>query len=331
MPKDLIHSQVDRQNILNNSYAIEQIQKELPLTGYLWQAEIVFTIDSVSNIFDVDTRTIQRIIEANRDELAQNGFRILSGDTLSAFRESGYKISPLIRNLSLFTIRSVLDIAMLLTTSERAKEIRQKILDITMNVLQSRTNGNTQFINQRDPNFLEISYQNETGRKNFTNALNSYVDMGLYKYEFFTNKVYQCIFLEKAKEYQRVLRLSTRTKLRDTMYTEVLLCITAVERGAAYELEKKYKELNRKLTKEEASLVIQSLSEHPSTKTFIEQARTKMASRDLSFRDAEHKKLQNYITSVDPDDFERFLGNKSKSLEQQIREHRAIFLRLKDK
>lgn len=331
MSKDLIHSQVDRQNILNNSYAIEQIQKELPLTGYLWQAEIVFTIDSVSNIFDVDTRTIQRIIEANRDELAQNGFRILSGDTLSAFRESGYKISPLIRNLSLFTIRSVLDIAMLLTTSERAKEIRQKILDITMNVLQSRTNGNTQFINQRDPNFLEISYQNETGRKNFTNALNSYVDMGLYKYEFFTNKVYQCIFLEKSKEYQRVLRLSTRTKLRDTMYTEVLLCITAVERGAAYELEKKYKELNRKLTKEEASLVIQSLSEHPSTKTFIEQARTKMASRDLSFRDAEHKKLQNYITSVDPDDFERFLGNKSKSLEQQIREHRAIFLRLKDK
>lgn len=331
MSKDLVHSQVDRQNILNNSYAIEQIQKELPLTGYLWQTEIVFTIDSVSNIFDVDTRTIQRIIEANRDELAQNGFRILSGDTLSAFRESGYKISPLIRNLSLFTIRSVLDIAMLLTTSERAKEIRQKILDITMNVLQSRTNGNTQFINQRDPNFLEISYQNETGRKNFTNALNSYVDMGLYKYEFFTNKVYQCIFLEKAKEYQRVLRLSTRTKLRDTMYTEVLLCITAVERGAAYELEKKYKELNRKLTKEEASLVIQSLSEHPSTKTFIEQARTKMASRDLSFRDAEHKKLQNYITSVDPDDFERFLGNKSKSLEQQIREHRAIFLRLKDK
>lgn len=331
MSKDLVHSQVDRQNILNNSYAIEQIQKELPLTGYLWQAEIVFTIDSVSNIFDVDTRTIQRIIEANRDELAQNGFRVLSGDTLSAFRESGYKISPLIRNLSLFTIRSVLDIAMLLTTSERAKEIRQKILDITMNVLQSRTNGNTQFINQRDPNFLEISYQNETGRKNFTNALNSYVDMGLYKYEFFTNKVYQCIFLEKAKEYQRVLRLSTRTKLRDTMYTEVLLCITAVERGAAYELEKKYKELNRKLTKEEASLVIQSLSEHPSTKTFIEQARTKMASRDLSFRDAEHKKLQNYITSVDPDDFERFLGNKSKSLEQQIREHRAIFLRLKDK
>ena len=107
--------------------------------------------------------------------------------------------------------------------------------------------------------------------------------------------------------------------------------MTAVERGAAYELEKKYKELNRKLTKEDASLVIQSLSEHPSTKTFIEQARTKMASRDLSFRDAEHKKLQNYITSVDPDDFERFLGNKSKSLEQQIREHRAIFLRLKDK
>lgn len=28
MSKDLVHSQVDRQNILNNSYAIEQIQKQ---------------------------------------------------------------------------------------------------------------------------------------------------------------------------------------------------------------------------------------------------------------------------------------------------------------
>lgn len=28
MSKDLVHSRVDRQNILNNSYAIEQIQKQ---------------------------------------------------------------------------------------------------------------------------------------------------------------------------------------------------------------------------------------------------------------------------------------------------------------
>lgn len=39
MSKDLVHSQVDRQNILNNSYAIEQIQKQSNhiCTPSIWQ------------------------------------------------------------------------------------------------------------------------------------------------------------------------------------------------------------------------------------------------------------------------------------------------------
>lgn len=39
MSKDLVHSQVDRQNILNNSYAIEQIQKQSNYicTPSIWQ------------------------------------------------------------------------------------------------------------------------------------------------------------------------------------------------------------------------------------------------------------------------------------------------------
>ena len=64
---------------------------------------------------------------------------------------------------------------------------------------------------------------------------------------------------------------------------------------------------------------------------YIEHARSKMASRDLCFRDAYHSELQNYISSVDSDDFERFLGEKSKSLEKQIEEYIDIFKRLKDK
>ncbi|CAM5214079.1 hypothetical protein OURE66S_04261 [Oligella ureolytica] len=57
-----------------------------------------------------------------------------------------------------------------------------------------------------------------------------------------------------------------------------------------------------------------------------------MASRDLCFRDALHHKLESYIQSVPEADFERFLGEKSKSLQEQLSdpETLAVFKRLKD-
>jgi len=62
-------------------------------------------------------------------------------------------------------------------------------------------------------------------------------------------------------------------------------------------------------------------------------AKTKMASRDLCFRDALHEKLKAYIKSVPKADFERFLGEKSKSLEEQLSDPDilAVFKRLKDR
>jgi len=39
-----------------------------------------------------------------------------------------------------------------------------------------------------------------------------------------------------------------------------------------------------------------------------EKARQKMASRDLGFRDALHKNLEEYIGAVSTEDFTRFLG-----------------------
>ena len=155
--------------------------------------------------------------------------------------------------------------------------------------------------------------------------------MGIYKYEYFTNQIYKAIFLENAKKYQHILRLNNKSNLRDTMYTEVLTNIASIESGVAYNIENKSNRLNRKLSKKEVDSLITNLTQHPSMKIYIEQARSKMASRDLCFRDAYHAELQNYISSLDPDDFERFLGEKSKSLEKQIEEHIEIFKRLKDK
>jgi len=73
--------------------------------------------------------------------------------------------------------------------------------------------------------------------------------------------------------------------------------------------------------------------QHPLFRPLILHARTKMVSRDLCFRDALHEKLEAYIQSVPEADFERFLGEKSQSLEQQLNdpETLAVFKRLKDR
>lgn len=58
-----------------------------------------------------------------------------------------------------------------------------------------------------------------------------------------------------------------------------------------------------------------------------------MVSRDLCFRDALHEKLEYYIESVPQVDFDKFLGEKSKTLEERLSdpETLAILKRLKDR
>ena len=72
---------------------------------------------------------------------------------------------------------------------------------------------------------------------------------------------------------------------------------------------------------------------HPLYQPYILDARTKMASRDLCFRDALHEKLEAYVDSVPQADFEKFLGEKSKSLEERLSdpETLAVLKRLKDR
>ncbi|WP_052048677.1 hypothetical protein [Megasphaera elsdenii] len=333
MGKNLTNSIIDRQNILNNVIAVKSMEKQLNLHGTNWKNTMWFTKEYVARLYEVDIRTIENQVSKNLEEITNNGYKVLNSAELDEFKKFAPEMhfGRKIRNLGLFSFKAVLNMAMLLRNSEKAKCIRTQMLDIVLNVLTEKTGGHRLYINQRDPSFLDASYENYRSRKAFTQALNESVDMGIYKYEYFTNEIYKAIFLENAKRYQKILRLKSRSNLRDTMYSEVLTNIAAVESGIAYDINQKAKELGRKLKKEEVDVLIHNLTQHPSMKIYIEQARSKMASRDLCFRDAYHAELQDYISSVDSEDFEKFLGEKSKSLNQQIQDHLDIFKRLKDK
>jgi hypothetical protein len=337
MTDDLTTSQRDRQNILNNRYAIEKVEEHLSLGGTLYQGEVLFTKQQLVELYGVSESTIEKYLASHTNELKNNGYKVLKGKNLRDFKglmdvsvtDYGNKTPA----LGVFTFRATLNLAMLLTESDRAKAIRSRILDIVIDVLAERAGGHTKYINQRDCDYLPAAYQEFSYRKVFADALNNFLEMGKAKYGLYTDKIYQIIFRENAKEYKQILNLTDKDSARDTMYAEVLKAIASIENGLAQEMQSQSEELGRKLNPIELDKLMDAAEHNPYLKPVIEDARTKMASRDLGFRDALHQKLEKYIQAVPESDFERFLGEKSKSLQEQLTdpEIQAVFKRLKDR
>ncbi|MGD9970010.1 MAG: DNA-binding protein [Sulfuricurvum sp.] len=334
---DLTQSDVSRQNILNNSYALEQIETNLSLGGMYWNEELVFTKSQVAEILEIDIRTVERYLENYNDEFIKNGYRVLKGSELRSFKDdvSDIDVGDISKtpSLGVFSFRTVLNLAMLVTESTKAKMIRSKILDIVIDVMAQKSGGHTKFINQRDEAYLPSAYKEYSYREEFTNALDDYLNADKWKYGKYTNAIYQIIFLENAAEYKQILNLSKKDKVRDTMYAEVLNAIASFEHGLAVEMKQEFEKLGRKLRLKELDALIERASKNPYLEPHIHDARAKMASRDLCFRDALHQKLEQYIQSVPESDFDKFLGETSKSLEERLSdpETLAVLKRLKDR
>lgn len=339
MDRDLTTSAVARKNVLNNPYALEQLEVNLQLGGLKFQGETVFTKRQAAEILTVDERTIDRYVNSNGTELQANGYRVLKGKSLKELRLMDVDdinvvdISPKTPSLGIFSFRALLNLSMLVTESERARAIRSRMLDIVIDVIAEKSGGHTKYINQRDQDYLPAAYMEDSYRKQFTDALRDCLDIGDYKYAFYTDKIYQAVFCEKTAEYKKILRLADKDKTRDTMYAEVLRAIASFEHGLAVQMREKYKELGRKLKPSELDELIAEAESNPFLKPSIEDARIRMASRDLGFREALHEKLEHYIESVPEGDFDRFLGEKSKSLEEQLSDISMldVLKRLKDR
>lgn len=332
--EDLTQSAIDRQNVLNNKFAIEKIQEQLGLTGMLFNNEYRFTINEVIEFYGVERVTINRYLNQYENELKHNGYEVLKGIKLKEFKsEFSYLLGDGAKapQLGVFNFRSFLNLGMLLTESENAKILRSKMLDIVIDTLNTKLGGSAKYINQRDEDFLISVLKEQQYRKDFTAALSKYVDMGNFKYGYFTDKIYQSIFKENAKEYKKILSLEKDENLRDTMYAEVLKTIASFETGIAYELKKKSQEINRKLTQHETEVLFDKFSLHPVHHPHIENARIKMASRDYGFRNILHEKIAAYLQGISPSDYERFLGEKSKAIDKRIEESKDLFIRLKNR
>lgn len=337
MSKDLTNSRLDRQNILNNSVALESVRDELPFSGIEWQATIYVTREMVASYFQVESRTIGRYIEQNAEELQQNGYQVLRGKKIKEFCDAAeragknLKLSSKTRSLGIFDFRAFLDIAMLLSESERARALRQLMLDIVIDLINRKTGGGTKYINQRDVDFLPASLQEDNYRRKFTDALKEYVAPDRFKYAHFTDMIYISIFREKAKEYKKILDLKATDNARETFYSEILNIIAAYESGLAEELKQEHERLGHLLSKAEAEDLFHRFEKMALWKPLIHQGRTKMASRDMALREAFHYQLSEYIKPLDKDEYQKFLGAAGDELERLMVENQEVLKRLKER
>ena len=321
MKKDFIDSAIVRQNVLNNSFAVAAIQKEIGLTGILFENEYKFLFKQITDFFEVTDRTIRECIARNEKELTQNGYEVLKGKRLVDFKLVATKVpgcevdfTTKTTVLGIFNFRAFLNIAMLLVDSEKARSLRSAILDIAIDTINRRTGGGTKYINQRDEDFITNMLRGEDYRREFTDALRDCVNMGNIKYMIYTDKVYNSIFKENATEYRKILKLEKNEKVRDTMYSEVLDIIASYEAGFAEELRVSAEMKGRPLTSFEADELFSRFEKQRLWEPLREKARTKMASRDLP-----------------ESDFDRFLGEKSMELDQRLEEYRDALKRLKER
>src|SRR5699024_558826 len=107
--------------------------------------------------------------------------------------------------------------------------------------------------------------------------------------------------------------------------------IASYECGFADVVIQHCKGRGRKLNSWEVDELFRGFESEAHWKPLIEKARNKMASRDLAFRDALHLQQQDYVTPIEGDEFERFLGEKSKELAERLEEAKDVMKRLKER
>ena len=332
MAKDLTTSEISRQNILNNPVALPRIREAVEIEPLEYKGVLYVTKQMAADFYEVDLRTITNCLNANEEELKRNGYRVIKGDELKEFklkyvREINFPNK--MPHLGLFDFRSFLNIGMLLTTSEKAKKLRSMMLDIVIAVINEKTGGGTKYINRRDRNYITSAISEENYHQKLTDAIRDYVDgHKTYKYSTIMDMIYKAVFCERAKEYKKLLELSEKDNLRRTLYAEVLVSVSAFENYVAETIIANAQKYGT-VTVEEVGQAIKELSAMPFVKPILEDARTKMSSRDFALRDVYHENIAAYLKAVSPEEYEKFIGSQSVDFDHLLDANKDVLDRLK--
>lgn len=104
------------------------------------------TTEMVAEYYNVPKSTIDSLVEDHRDELVEDGYQVLTAQSLKLFKGSTLKGSNLYnklkyaRQIAIFPRRAILRVGMLLRDSEVAKAIRTYLLNIEENTTIEQKN-----------------------------------------------------------------------------------------------------------------------------------------------------------------------------------------------
>ena len=84
MSVDLTTAEIDRQNILNNSYALTEVEKVAGIQGISFEGRTVLLKEQVASFFEATTWTVDNYLEKSGEELKKNGYALLKGRSLKS-------------------------------------------------------------------------------------------------------------------------------------------------------------------------------------------------------------------------------------------------------
>ncbi|WP_216643664.1 hypothetical protein [Spiribacter salilacus] len=134
MNKDLTTSAIDRQNVLNNPYALAEIEKAAGVDGIVFEGRAIVLKEQVAAFFEVSPRTIENYLGRFGDELRQNGYEVLRGNRLNKLKnllraqdvtEANFGNIAKTPQLGIFDFRAFLNLAMLMVESGRVRLLRK--------------------------------------------------------------------------------------------------------------------------------------------------------------------------------------------------------------
>jgi phage antirepressor YoqD-like protein len=88
----------------------------------------VATTEQVAKYYDVEIEAIKSLVFDNKEEVCEDGYKVLEKEQLSSFKKLCH-IQSRARNLAIFPQRAILRVGMLLRDSLIAKEIRTQLLN----------------------------------------------------------------------------------------------------------------------------------------------------------------------------------------------------------
>ena len=116
MAKDLMASEISRQNILNNPVALPRIREALEIKPLEFNGVLYVTKQMAADFYEVDILTITNCLNDHEEELKRNGYRVLKGKELKDFKLQYVKeidFPNKIPQLGLFDFRSFFNYGML--------------------------------------------------------------------------------------------------------------------------------------------------------------------------------------------------------------------------